>query len=356
MLAAKGSGKAPVGLRLCTAYFGLAMGLALLFAFLCPPSMFEYDLSMIRVLTLMAGGAATLWLLYRRATSARVVGSATALLCAGLSIVDHAALGAYATLSGYIGQFATSSIMFVEYIGAVAVAVYLLASPQAKLALHEPVALVPRAEAGHSWDEPLKERIKTRVFWRDLLIYFIVFSLLGHWLEILFCRLIEAGVFMGEMDYTNAMLWDQWLFPFTAEGAAAIAIVLLLHPAARWLTDKTGGRIWMAVILSFLLNALVCTSIDFTTGMIANQNYELWDYRALPFNFMGQVCLQNSMVYSIAATLIVWVFYPLMDTGLRRAPNGVVNAVSFGLLGMYLFLALLHFVDLSALSAFLAQS
>ena len=104
----------------------------------------------------------------------------------------------------------------------------------------------------------------------------------------------------------------------------------------------------IAVLLSFLLNALVCTTIDFTTGMVANQDYSLWDYRDLPFNFMGQVCLQNSMVYSIAATFIVWVVYPLMDSVLHRAPRGVVNAIAVGLFGMYLFLAMLYFIDISA--------
>ena len=59
--------------------------------------------------------------------------------------------------------------------------------------------------------------------------------------------------------------------------------------------------------------------------------------------------MQNSMTYSIAATLIVWVFYPLMDTALRRMPRGVANAIAFGLLGMYLFLALLYFFDIAAL-------
>ncbi|MBQ1449867.1 MAG: hypothetical protein IIZ12_02905, partial [Eggerthellaceae bacterium] len=136
---------------------------------------------------------------------------------------------------------------------------------------------------------------------------------------------------------------------FTAEGAAVVAIVVFLHPASRWLLKKTGNRVLPAVLLSFLLTALVCTSIDFTTGMIANQDYSLWDYRALPFNFMGQVCLQNSMVYSIAATLIVWGVYPLTDKLLRRSPRGVVNAIAFGLLGMYLFLAMLYFVDVMAL-------
>ncbi|MBR0404517.1 MAG: hypothetical protein IJI68_04865 [Eggerthellaceae bacterium] len=339
----------PIRLRLCQAYFGFAMLLALVFGFLCSPHMFEYDISMVRVLLLMAGGSVTLWLMSQRARSARAVGAITAIAYALLAMVDHAAFGALDTFATYAGGPATTALMIAEYAGAAAVAAYLIFSPQAKRVLKNPPDLVPGASSGHSWDMPMRERVRTRVFWRDLMIYFIVFSLLGHWAEILFCKLIVAGVFMGDYDPTNAMLWSQWLFPFTAEGAAAVAIVLILHPASRWLVKKTGGRIWLAVLLSFLLNALVCTSIDFTTGMIANQDYALWDYRALPFNFMGQVCLQNSMVYSIAATLIVWVFYPLLDKALRRMPRGVANAIGFGLLGMYLFLAMLYFFDIAAL-------
>ena len=338
----------PVGIRLCQAYFGFAMALTLVFGFLCSPHMFEYDISMVRVLLLMAGGTVTMWLMSQRARSARVVGAITAFLGATLAMVDHAAFGAMDELAMYIGQAGTMVIAAMEYAGAVAVAAYLMLSPQAKRVLCKPPDLAPGAAEGHSWDKPLRERVRTRTFWRDLMIYFVSFSMLGHWAEMLFCQLIVAGVFMGDYDPTNAMLWSQWLFPFTAEGAAAVMIVIALHPAARWLLKKTGGRVWLAVLLSFLFNAAVCTCIDFTTGMVANQDYSLWDYRALPFNFMGQVCLQNSMVYSIAATLIVWVFYPLMDKGLRRMPRGVANALAFGLLGMYLFLAMLYFFDIAA--------
>ena len=343
------SGGLPLGVRLCRAYFVFAMALALVFGFLCSPHMFEYDISMVRVLLLMAGGSVTIWLISQRARSARVVGAATALVFTALSAIDHAAFGSLDLLATYAGQLATTVVMVVEFAGGVAVAAYLAFSPEAKRVLCKPPDLEPGSATGHSWDKPLRERVRTWEFWRDLMIFFVVFSLLGHWAEMLFCQLIVAGVFMGDYDPSNAMLWSQWLFPFTAEGAAAVAIVLILHPASRWLLKKTGGRVWLAVVLSFLLNALVCTSIDFTTGMVANQDYSLWDYRDLPFNFMGQVVLQNSMVYSIAATLIVWVFYPLMDTALRRMPRGVANAIAFGLLGMYLFLAMLYFFDIAAL-------
>ena len=333
-----------VGLRLSQAYFGFAMGLALVFGFVCSPHMFAYDISMVRVLVLMAGGMVTLWLMSQRARSARWIGAATALLFAGLAAIDHAAFGALDTLAIYIGQPITTAIMYAKYTGAVAVAAYLLFAPSAKRILCEPPDLAPGAIDGHSWDKPLRERVRTKVFWRDLMIYFVVFSMLGHWAEMLFCYNIYLGVFMGDVDFSEVMLWHQWLFPYFAEGVAVVLIVVLLTPVKEWLLTKFGGRVLPAVLASIVITAAVCTTIDFTCGMICNQNYEVWDYRALPFNFMGQVCLQNSTVYTVAASLILWIFYPLMDRGLRRMPRSFADGLFFALLGVYAFSALLHFM------------
>ena len=71
-----------IGLRLCQAYFGFSMALALVFGFFCGPYMFEYDISMVRVQNSMVYSiAATLivWCVYplmdkalrRAATSTR---------------------------------------------------------------------------------------------------------------------------------------------------------------------------------------------------------------------------------------------------------------------------------------------
>ncbi|MBQ9002751.1 MAG: hypothetical protein IJ087_12950 [Eggerthellaceae bacterium] len=154
----------PIGLSLCQAYFVFAMLLALVFGFLCSPHMFDYDVSMVRVLLLMMGGTVTLWLVSRRMRAARAVGAATALACAGLSIVDHAAFGAYETLSGYVGQPVVTALMFLECAGAVAVALYLAFAPGAKRTLFLKLDMSPAATDGHSWDVPLRVLERTRVF------------------------------------------------------------------------------------------------------------------------------------------------------------------------------------------------
>ncbi len=332
------------GIMICKGYFALYLLASFAYAALCPPSSFAYDLSLLRAVLVAASSAVALWLLHERRRVARWWSLGTVALCVALSAADLLGLGAIADAAQIVSLPVAVSVTAIEWFGAGVVSYALLFDAGVISQLTTEVDLTPAHDSGHTWDMPWRTRVHSWEFWRDLAIYFIVFSFLGHWAEILFCRLIVAGVFMGDYDPTNAMLWDQWLFPFSAEGTALACVVLILHPVKLWLLKSFKGDWRKALPLSFLLNMAVCTSIDFGTGMVANQHYELWDYRRMPFNFMGQVCLQNSLVYSIAATLIVWVVYPAMDTGLRRLPRDVADGLFWALVGTYGFLSLLHFI------------
>lgn len=46
-----------------------------------------------------------------------------------------------------------------------------------------------------------------------------------------------------------------------------------------------------------LIGALAITAGELTTGLAVNRDYSVWDYRGLPANFMGQVCLQFSLLW-----------------------------------------------------------
>lgn len=343
--AARKKGERDPRFMLVQGYFCVYLLLSFAYAALCPPAEFAYDLSLVRAVTIAAFSAVTLWQLHERRTRARPFALVTVGLCVVLSAVDFFGLGALADVAGTVGIPVAVGAASLELFGAGFVTYALVFDDRVKGQLTVPAHDEPAHDGGHSWDVAWKVRIRTWEFWRDLGMYFIVFSFIGHWAEILFCRLIVAGVFMGDYDPSNAMLWDQWLFPFSAEGTALAAVVVLLHPVALKLQRRFGERSWKAIGLSFLVNGLVCTSIDFGTGMVANQHYELWDYRKLPFNFMGQVCLQNSMVYTIAATLVVWLLYPAMDSAIRRLSRDTADGLFWALVGTYVFLALLHFVD-----------
>ena len=333
-----------LGVRACQSYFVVVLAAALAYAFATNPGDFAYDFSLVHGFVTAALCVVCIWLFQRHAREARTFGIAAAVACVVLSVADAFLFGAFDVVAARLGVPATIAILVVQYLCAAAVVVYLASSVTARYVLDQPLDRTPTAHVGHSFDAPLKQRVRTWPFWRDLGIYFIVFSFAGHWAEMLFCYNIYLGVFMGDVDFSEVMLWHQWLFPYFAEGVAVVLIVVLLTPVKEWLLKKFGGRVLPAVLVSIVITAAMCTTIDFTCGMICNQNYEVWDYRALPFNFMGQVCLQNSTVYTVAASLILWIFYPLMDRGLRRMPRSFADGLFFALLGVYAFSALLHFM------------
>ena len=333
-----------LGVRACQLYFVVVLAAALAYAFATNPGDFAYDFSLVHGFVTAALCTVCIWLFQKHAREARTFGIAAAVACVVLSVADMFLFGAFDVVAARLGAPATITLLVIQYCLAAAVVFYLATSVTARYVLDQPLDRTPTALVGHSFDAPLKERVRTWPFWRDLGIYFIVFSFAGHWAEMLFCYNIYLGVFMGDVDFSEVMLWHQWLFPYFAEGVAVVLIVVLLTPVKEWLLKKFGGRVLPAVLVSILVTAAVCTTIDFTCGMICNQNYEVWDYRALPFNFMGQVCLQNSTVYTVAASLILWIFYPLMDRGLRRMPRSFADGLFFALLGVYAFSALLHFM------------
>lgn len=334
----------PIGLRLVQAYFATMLLVALAGAAFSNPNEFDYGLNIIVSIFLTGTATVSIWVIQIRSKRAPLIAAVT-IIVASLLIIINFATGTFNAMAAQTG-IAGAWCLVVAGIALAAAALAYLASSRGAREACTRVYDYSDAPGGQTWEIPLLKRIRLWEFWRDLAIYFVAFSFLGHWAEMLFCQLIRLGLVMGDYDPSNAMLWNQWLYPFSAEGIAVALIVLLLHPLSRWLLRKTGGRKIPAIILSFLANALVCTSIDFTTGITANYDYHLWDYSNLPFNFMGQICLQNSMVYSLAATLIVWVVYPLMDAGIRKLPKLVVDGIFWFLAGVYGFAALLHFMYL----------
>ena len=159
-------------------------------------------------------------------------------------------------------------------------------------------------------------------FIRNLIMYFIVFSIVGHWMELFMCQFIALGLVQGDLDYSNTMLWRDWLYPFPMEGTAVVIIALVLYPFFIWLKKKfSGNKRWVAYVISFLAGALLCSAIEFSMGLLVNADLQLWDYRENFCNIMGQVCLQNTMAFGAVAAIITWWVYPLMERGIAKVPK-----------------------------------
>lgn len=153
---------------------------------------------------------------------------------------------------------------------------------------------------------------RTWAFWRNIIIYFCVFSVVGHWMEAAYCTLIRFGMIPGTYD-PNSQIWSDWLYPFIVYGFGAVACVLLLYPVKNFLEKRIRSRV-VPLLISFVVNALVCTTIELVMGLMVNQpgpdgKLPLWDYSDMFCNFMGQVCLQNAIAFGVVATLMTWVIY-----------------------------------------------
>ena len=190
---------------------------------------------------------------------------------------------------------------------------------------------------------------------RNLIIYFIVFSILGHWMELAFCELIRMGLVEGDYDPTNTMLWRDVFFPFSMEGAAVVIIALFLYPLWVWLRKKLPNLI-VAAVVSFLVNMLLCASIEFFSGLIVNADLSLWNYSDMPFNIMGQVCLQNALSFGVASSIITWFIYPLLEYLIAKVPRDVMNIVFVVILAFGVIIYAMYVIDLSGFSPFAGSS
>ncbi len=180
--------------------------------------------------------------------------------------------------------------------------------------------------------------------WRNLIMYYCIFSVLGHWMELGFCMLIRAGVVAGEYDPSNTMLWRDLLFPFAMEGIAVVICALWLYPLKNWLVSKINVR-FVPLFLSFVINGAVCTLMELVGGLLVNADHSLWDYSDMFCNFMGQICLQNAVGFGLACTLIVWIVYPAMERAIARIPSDVMNVAFVGCLAFNLILQVLYLVE-----------
>ena len=46
-----------------------------------------------------------------------------------------------------------------------------------------------------------------------------------------------------------------------------------------------------------LVGAGIITSVELLAGLLANRDYSVWDYRGVPMNFHGQICLPFSLLW-----------------------------------------------------------
>lgn len=65
----------------------------------------------------------------------------------------------------------------------------------------------------------------------------------------------------------------------------------------------------MDLILQATICSIMITIWEYFTGNIFNLDYQIWDYRNIPFNFDGQICLPFTILWFILSII----FIPVLD-------------------------------------------
>lgn len=94
---------------------------------------------------------------------------------------------------------------------------------------------------------------------------------------------------------------------FTAGGCAYVGLELLWRGRSHSSMFLAGGSSFLllgALERRHLSLPVRCaagtgaiTAVELITGLLANRDYAVWDYRQAPFNFLGQICLPFSLLW-----------------------------------------------------------
>lgn len=66
-----------------------------------------------------------------------------------------------------------------------------------------------------------------------------------------------------------------------------------------------------------VLGSGICTAGELVTGLVFNRDFAIWDYRQVPCNFRGQICLPFTLLW-IPVSALAAVLFGCLD---RRIGN-----------------------------------
>lgn len=156
----------------------------------------------------------------------------------------------------------------------------------------------------------------------DILVYFILYAIVGYMLEVIYAALV-LGKFVN-----RGFLNGPWCPIY---GFGMVIVALTLKPVSS------------SLIALFIGSVLVTSIIEFVTGFVLEKVFKQkwWDYTDEPFNLGGYICLKFSLIWGVACVFVVKLVLPFTDLISSALHNTVGIIVMFTLL-------LLMLADLAA--------
>jgi len=164
---------------------------------------------------------------------------------------------------------------------------------------------------------------RTFAYWRELAIYFWVFSILGSYLEVLALLLSLSGTWRPVMV--------SYLPVAAPYGLGIAAIIAIILPIVK--------RYKPHVITTFVLCTLVSSAVEYASASFVvffnNGHNQYWDYSGQPFNLNGFIALKSSVIFGILLVLFIYFLYPICEKYIRRIDAKWLNLVFWVMLVAY---------------------
>ena len=96
---------------------------------------------------------------------------------------------------------------------------------------------------------------------------------------------------------------------FTLGGAAYVGLELLWRGRSHGSMFFAGGSCFILLgqvekknfklPVRALLGGGLITAVELAAGLLVNRDHRVWDYRKMPLQFMGQICLPYSLLWML---------------------------------------------------------
>ena len=144
---------------------------------------------------------------------------------------------------------------------------------------------------------------KQTITFKQILWYFIIFSIIGLIIETIFCY-ITTGV----LESRKGLIWG----PFCpVYGVGATILIILLN------------RYNEKPIQLFIAGSIMGNIIEYSLSYILEAMYgaRFWDYSYLNWNLNGRICITYSIFWGILAVILIKMVKPIIDKIINKIPN-----------------------------------
>ena len=178
---------------------------------------------------------------------------------------------------------------------------------------------------------------RTWFFWRGMIMYFFIFSVVGHWLEIPYCMSMHGLFGIVADDYA---VWSDPLYaPYWVYGIGAAAATLFLLPL-KFNIVKKRKTMWGGALQFLITATILCAVLETVIGLIINQpnefgKYPFWDNSVLPLNILDQGWLVNDFFLALVALAYVWLVFPFCQKFMTLIGEKAANRVFVCVLALF---------------------